>query len=507
MRRAGIIAVTVVAGTLGVSACSTPTPTVSTASSTTGHSVSPTAIATPTSPAAGAPGIGDAYFPLDGNGGYDVGHYDLAVTVLPGSRAIVGVATITARALQPLTQFDLDLHGLTVSAVFVGSIAAHFRQQGQELVIRPPRVLPVGAYFRVQVRYGGRPTMLKVTSGDGSEPDNGWYGTVDGASVMGEPQGASVWFPVNEHPSDKATYDVAITVPRGLTAISNGLPVGQPVTKQGRTTWRWHTLHPMASYLVLLTVGKYDIRRSTTSTGVPIIDAVDPSLGTIADDELAKQPEIIDVLSAAFGPYPFEAAGGVVDSFSADVALETQTRSIYSASMFKNGDNSYVIAHETAHQWFGDSVSLARWQDIWLNEGFATYAEILWGEHLGEVQPSQVIQSALDHHPATDPLWTVNISDPGPKDLFGPAVYQRGALVLQALREKVGDDAFFRILHAWAHDHLDGNGTTAQFIALAQTTSGQDLAALFQKWLFTSGRPTPDGPLRWRVTRVGGTPP
>ena len=466
-------------------AASSPTPTDSASDATSG----PVPSATSSIPAAGATGAGDAYFPLDGNGGYDALHYDLAVTVLPGSRSVTGVATLTARALQPLTAFDLDLHGLTVSGVTVGTARAAFRRDGQELVVTPPTTLPAGQPFRVTVRYAGQPGLLPVASHTGHEPDNGWYVTADGASVMGEPQGASLWFPVSEHPSDKATYDVAITVAKGLTAISNGLPVGAPVTSNGLTTWRWHSEHPMASYLVLMTVGNYEIRRSTTSTGIPIIDAVDPALGTIADAALARQSEVIDVLSKAFGPYPFEAAGGVVDTFGADVALETQTRSIYSASMFKNGDASYVVAHETAHQWFGDSVSLSRWQDIWLNEGFATYGEILWGEHLGAVKPTEIIDNVLASISPGDAMWKVNIGDPGTLDLFSPAVYQRGGLVLQALREKVGDDAFFRTLQTWARDHRDGNGTTEQFIALAEQISGQDLGPLFQKWLFTPGRP------------------
>jgi len=500
MRRGQGTAVVLTVGTLMLTGCSTPAPSSSGSPSTTpstaapgGSPSSPTPdgspSATSTTPGNGAAGAGDPYFPLDGNGGYDALHYDLAVSVLPGSRAITGVATLTARALQPLTRFDLDLHGLTVSSVTVGTTRATFRHVGQELVVTPSVTLPPGQQFRVTVRYAGRPELLKVASNGASEPDNGWYATADGATVMGEPQGASVWFPVSEHPSDKATYDVAITVPKGLTAISNGLPVGAPATANGVTTWRWHSEHPMASYLVLLTVGKYDIRRSTTSTGVPIIDAVDPSLGTIADAELANQREVIDVLSKAFGPYPFEAAGAVVDTFGADVALETQTRSVYSASMFKNGDNTYVIAHETAHQWFGDSVSLTRWQDIWLNEGFATYGEILWGEHVGALKPNEIIDNVLASVSPGDPMWKVDIGDPGRLDLFSPAVYQRGGLVLQALREQVGDDAFFRTLQTWAHDHRDGNGTTEQFIALAQQISGQDLTALFQKWLFSTGRP------------------
>jgi aminopeptidase N len=509
MRRGRATAAALVAGGLLLAACSTPGPTPagssgsgssgSASSGTPSASVSspppsaslPTTPGLPTSstPGPGTSGLGDSYFPLDGNGGYDALHYDLVVTVLPGSRAIAGVATMTARALQPLTRLDLDLHGLTVASVTVGAAPAAFQRSGQKLVVTPSSTLPAGAEFRVTVRYAGTPELLKVASHDANEPNNGWYGTADGATVMGEPQGASVWFPVNEHPLDKATYDVAITVPAGLTAISNGLPVGAPVTSKGVTTWRWHSEHPMASYLVLLTVGKYDVRRTTSPAGLPIIDAVDPTLGSKADSSLAREAEVIDVLSQAFGPYPFEAAGAVIDPFNAEVALETQTRPVYAASMFDRGENTYILAHELAHQWFGDSVSLTRWRDIWRNEGFATYAEILWGEHIGQLKHEQVIDNVFGSISPGDSMWKVTIGDPGRLDLFSPAVYQRGGLALEALREKVGDDAFFTILKTWASDHRDGNGTTDEFIALAEKLSGQDLGPLFQKWLFTSGRP------------------
>jgi aminopeptidase N len=479
----GRVSMAVVAAAVLLSACTSggavpPTP------SATG----PTAGATPTSdvPSAGAAGVGDAYYPLDGNGGYDALHYDIAVTIGPGSHRLAGTATITARAGIALSRFNLDLHGLTVTSVAVDGTPARWTRTGQELVVTPAAPLAAEAEFRTEVRYGGSPTTVP-----GGDIDNGWYATSDGATVLGEPQGASVWFPVNEHPRDKATYDVAITVPTGLTAISNGILVGEPVARGGRTTWTWRHGRPMASYLVLLAVGRFDIRRSTTSTGLPILDAVDPAIGDAADAELARQGEIIDVLSDAFGPYPFEAAGAVVDVIPPVVALETQTRSLYSAEIFTSGeDGTWTVVHETAHQWFGDSVSLRSWQDVWLNEGFATYAEWIWSERTQSFDPTTVIPQVLAEITEDDPFWATDISDPGTKELFGPAVYQRGALVLEALRETVGDAAFFTILRTWAADHRDANGTTDEFVALAEETAGRDLAVVWDTWLFGSGKPS-----------------
>jgi aminopeptidase N len=299
-----------------------------------------------------------------------------------------------------------------------------------------------------------------------------------------------VWFPVNEHPRDKATYDVTITVPRGKTAISNGLPVGDPVTSASGTTWHWRSERPMASYLVLLAVGDYVVTKSTSASGIPIIDAVDPAAVQASASALARQSDVLDFLADRFGPYPFEAAGAVVAEGLPEVALETQTRSLYSASTITtDGSGVSVLVHETAHQWFGDSVSLARWQDVWLNEGFATYAEVLWAEKNGGFSPSRMIPDALESNPADAPLWATDVSDPGNGSLFGPAVYQRGALVLEALREVVGDEAFFTTLRTWAAEHRDGNATTADFVALAQRVSRRDLTEVFGTWLFGAGRP------------------
>ena len=434
----------------------------------------------------GAPGAGDPYFPLDGNGGYDARHYGVTLKLDTDTQALVGTVVMDAVATQGLSSFDLDLHGLAVDGVSVGGRPAMWARDGQELTVTPSRPLERGDDFRAVVRYHGTPGLVQTPDGF----DNGWFATSDGASAVGEPPGTSTWMPVNEHPKDKALYDITVTVPKGKAAISNGRLTGSPRTVGGWTTWSWHHTHPMASYLVLLSVGTFDIRTSRTSTGIPVLDAVDPSLGGAADAALAREGEVIDTLSQAFGPYPFETAGGVVDALDTGFALETQSRPFYSQDFFHGSpDDAWVIAHEIGHQWFGDSVSLQKWQDIWLNEGFARYAEWIWYEHEGWVVPSQILQDYLDYVPADDPTWNLDISDPGPIDVFATPVYDRGALVLEALREQVGDDAFFRTLRTWGSLHRDGNGTTAQFISLAQRISRQDLTDLFDTWLFGTGKP------------------
>lgn len=650
----------------------------------------------------GAPGAGDPYFPLDGNGGYDVRHYALEVTYNPATDLLTGKATITARATQNLSSFNLDLDGLTVRSITVDSRAATWTRDGGELTVTPRRGLESRREFTTVVRYDGIPL-----EGDFRHTD-------DGALVFGEPDVATSWFPVNDHPIDKASYTIEATVPQGLTAMSNGTLESQR-TKRGWTTFRWEAREPMASYLSMLVIGEFDVR-AYRQHGVKYWDAIDPDLfdpvaaprtgdglalsnrasttfkrlartisvpaggaqlsfwitrgtepnwdftfveahtvgqdnwttlpdlnghtsqstgracpswlelhpfvghyqtdngngtcastgttgqwwgvsggsvgyeqwavdlsayagtdvevsisyasdesvqgsGLFVDDvvvstgqgstsfendgdaldgwtvpgapagsepnlndwvagtsadipppvgdnvraSLGRQGEVIDFLSDQFGSYPFSAAGGIVDDAEGvGFALENQTRPIYSKGYF-TGPNSGdgVVVHELAHQWFGDSLAVDRWQHIWLNEGFASYAEWLWSEHEGQ-DTAQEIFDFLYATPATSSFWTTVIGDPGPNRLFAGAVYDRGAMTLHMLRVTVGDAAFFRIMRQYAHSQRGGNVNTGEFIAVAERVSGRQLDTLFQDWLFTGAKPTlPTAVTALTTTRTG----
>ncbi|MFE1749255.1 M1 family metallopeptidase [Streptomyces anandii] len=428
----------------------------------------------------GSAGAGDPYFPLAGNGGYHVSRYDLTLAYDPKTRHLEGTAVLTARATQRLTRFDLDLKGLKVTGVTVDHHKAAHRRDGQELVVTPRTALREGREFRVTVTYNGVPGP--VTDPDGS-PD-GWIPTDDGAFVAGEPQGAMTWFPANNHPEDKSSYDFTITVPQGHTAVANGVLRGQR-TAHGRTTFRWCQSEPMAAYLATATVGKFKVEQYTTRDGLKVYNAVDPREAAKAAPVLKKLPSVLEWESRLFGPYPYRAAGSVVDHApKVGYALETQTRPLYDSA-----PDLATLVHESAHQWFGDSVSLTRWKDIWLNEGFATYAEWLYAEQHGG--PSA--QKAFDQlyaRPAGDGLWAYPPGDPGSgAKIFGTPVYARGAMVLHELRRAVGDRTFLRILRTWATEHRYGHGTTAQFTALAERESGKDLKSLFHTWLLTKGKP------------------
>ncbi|MEU3830034.1 M1 family metallopeptidase [Streptomyces sp. NPDC029080] len=428
----------------------------------------------------GGPGAGDPYFPLSGNGGYHVRHYGLTLRYDTASRRLDATAVLTARATQRLTRFDLDLSGLTVTAVTVDHRAAAFRRQGQELVVTPRRAPRAGQRFRVEVAYHGTPKP--VTDPDGS-PD-GWIPTDDGAFVAGEPQGAMTWFPADNHPKDKAAYDFTITVPQGRTAVANGVLLGQR-TAHGRTTFRWRETRPMAAYLATATIGTFRTERYTTPDGIQVYNAVDPREAHAAAPVLKRLPSVLKWESALFGPYPFRAAGAIVDH-APDVgyALETQSRPLYDSAPGLD-----TLVHESAHQWFGDSVSLTSWKDIWLNEGFATYAEWLYAEQHGG-DSAQHTFDTLYARPAGDSLWAYPPGDPGSgARIFGTPVYARGAMALHELRRAVGDRDFFRVLRAWATTHRGGHGTTAQFVRLAEEKSGKQLKGLFHTWLYTSGKP------------------
>ncbi|MFC5719356.1 M1 family metallopeptidase [Streptomyces gamaensis] len=435
-------------------------------------------------PTPGAPGIGDPYYPEAGNGGYSVSHYDLRLKYQPKTDRLEGTATLLATTTQDLSRFNLDFL-LDVSEVLVnGKKAAVGRSGTHELEITPQTPLEKGKSISVVVRYSGTPSQVKVNG------FTGWTRTPDGAVAAQEPEGAAWWFPSNDHPRDKATYDISVSVPDDVQAISNGV-LASKTSRFGWTRYNWRSTKPQASYLTTLAIGKFDITEDRTAGGLPVISAYSKDLGdnyAPAKASIERTAEIVDWESSVFGPYPFTALGGYVPNVNSHYALETQTRPFYSPAQFANGANTSVVVHELAHQWFGDYVSVNNWRDIWLNEGFATYAQWLWSEKEGEGTAQQLADYVYSQ-PADSPFWKVKPGDPGADRQFDGAVYNRGAAAIQALRTTVGDQAFFTILKQWPEQHRYGNASIEDFVAFAEKVSGKKLGALFDTWLFTTAKP------------------
>ncbi|WP_424211011.1 M1 family metallopeptidase [Streptomyces sp. BI20] len=433
----------------------------------------------------GAPGIGDPYYPGSGNGGYDVSHYDLRLKYQPTTDLLEGTATLVAKATQDLSRFNLDF-GLKVNQITVNGKPARFTTSGtREVSVTPASPVAKDKPLNVVVTYAGKPSEFKE---DGW---SAWHRTPDGGVAAQEPDSAAWWFPSNDHPLDKATFDVSVNVPDGTQAISNGT-LQSTSSRLGWTRYNWRSNKPQATYLATLAVGRFDITTDTTASGLPIVNAYSKDLGDnagAARASLERTGEVAEWLEGHFGPYPFNALGGYVPNVTAGFALETQTRPFYGPRQFNNGANVQVVVHELAHQWYGDSVSVDGWKDIWLNEGFARYAQWLWSEKEGEGTAQELSDWAYSTRPAEDPFWQVKPGDPGPDNQFHLAVYDRGAIAVQALRNEVGDKAFFEILKGWPTERKYGNAKVSDFVKYAEKVSGKKVGPVLDTWLYQAGKP------------------
>jgi aminopeptidase N len=444
----------------------------------------------------GAAGGGDPFYPQAGNGGYDVQSYSAKLDYKPQNEQLDGDVTIDARATQDLSSFNLDLRDLRISTVTVNGADASFTRKGQEVTVTPAAGLRRNRDFTARVVYGGHANYVN----DPDHSHDGWIPTDDGAFVVNEPQGAPTWLPVNDSLRDFATYDFEVTVPAGRTVMSNGTLVSK--TDNGpTTTWHWRESKPMVPYLTTVTNGVFDLRTGTVANGIPEYNAVDPQTRRfgqkdpnpqLAWDRLAAvQEPALKLFSEIYGEYPFDTVGAIVDwAPNVFFSLESQTKPNY-----WHVPTELTIVHELAHQWFGDALVLQRWPDMWLNEGFATWSEWIFDERRGVKSAHQQfvdLYATPEDSTAGQDLWfPAPNALPDASELFSTPVYDRGAMTLQALREKVGDGVFFQILHTWYAENRYSNVTTQDFIATAERVSGQQLDHFFDVWLFQEGRPEP----------------
>ncbi|MDJ0924746.1 MAG: M1 family metallopeptidase [Acidimicrobiia bacterium] len=428
-------------------------------------------------------GLGDSRYPALGNGGYDVDHYTVDLTFDPDTDSINALVMIEATATEPMDTFSLDFLGFEITTLRVNETTADAKRVDGELIIEAPTTLQPGDAFTTTIGYNGTPQPI---ISEALPFPIGWFEDSNGvAYVVAEPDGGRSWLPLNDHPSDKATYTFLVTVPEPLVAAANGTWV-ERITDLGWSTWVWESRDPMASYLATVVIGELEIVEDAAATaiaGVPVRNVLPPELAAAQPAALGKQGEMIQFFSELFGPYPFEAYGiAVVSEFPA--ALENQTLSIFGRDLVDApAFFETVLVHELAHQWFGNSVTPADWGDIWLNEGFATYAEWLWIEHTRGEAALQATVSGERNQLAL----SADLPPPGnppADDLFNASVYVWGGLTLHALRVEIGDEAFFETLRRYFATNRDSVVTTSDFVAVAEEVSGMDLNGLFDSWLY-----------------------
>lgn len=432
----------------------------------------------------GASGVGDPFFPTAGNGGYEVGRYELDLRYRPATGRLRATARLDATVElegAALARFNLDYSGPRVLSVRVAGEPAAFARQGSELVVTPADPLADGQPFRTVVRYAGRPGP--VTDPDGSK--EGWIRTPDGAVAVGEPLGSPAWFPANNHPTDKAAFEIAVTTPRGTLGVSNGRLVQRDSTRRSTTTV-WEQDEPMATYLATLAIGRFRIDRGTVG-GAAYLAAVDRRFDGGDLRRLRERTRRSHAFMAGIaGPYPFGATGGIVDPASVGYALETQARPYYPGPPSLD-----LVVHEISHQWYGNSVSIAEWDEIWLNEGFATYMEWLYAERHGGPAVAAKFDDLYAAHGAGDnAFWNPPPANPGtPAKLFAESIYTRGAMALQVLREELGEVDFFALLEQWATGNQYGAVTTDDLRALIESLNGGVVPPSFEEWITEPGRP------------------
>jgi aminopeptidase N len=419
----------------------------------------------------------DPYLPGHGDHSWSAVHYALDIDYDVAANRLRGEAVIDALAEEELARVVLDLAHLDVAKVTVdGRAPARYATRGGRLVVTLRAPVPRGRAFRMVVKYGGVPRPLI----DPLHGDAGWEELSDGVIVAGQPHGAPTWFPCNDRPDDKASYSITMSTQHDYVVVANGV-----LTERRRgassNTWRYEQPEPMATYLAAVQVGRFELRGYDASP-VPMTAAVPADVGAGFDAAFGRQPEMMTAFIDWFGPYPFEGYTVVVTPDDLEIPLESQGLSTFGRNFCRDDwDAIRLVAHELAHQWFGNAVTLARWQDIWLHEGFACYCEWLWSEASGSETADTL---ARRHHERLAGLkQDFPLSDPGPELMFDDRVYKRGALTLHALRLTVGDKRFFALLKDWVAEHSGGSVTTEEFRAFASDESGVHLDDLFDAWL------------------------
>jgi aminopeptidase N len=439
---------------------------------------------------AGNDTIGDAYAPTSGNTGYDVQQYNIGMAFSTQLDVITATVTITSVVtLDNLGRLSLDFSGYTADGVLVGDKYASFYRSADKLYIDLPQEYTNGDELVVRVSYRGQ--IMTQESALGPISSLGLRTIIghDLTYTLAEPDGAHDWFPCNDHPLDKATYRFELTVPKGITAAANGTLL-QTITSNDRDTFIWAESDPMASYLATAVVGKYERIDNPAVGDVKIRHYVIEGDFDFSD-ELAATEDMLQYYSGLIGPYPFDEFGFIVvltNNDNESFGMEDQTLVMISRDQML-GTPAYVLAHEMAHQWFGDSVSLASWNDVWLKEGLATYLGLMWLDHQGLADLSTQLNELEDYLITSGYMLPQPLNMPSPDDMYGQNTYFKSAWVFHMLRQQMGDENFTRFLQEYYQRYAGGNASTTDVQQIAEEISGQDLNAFFQEWVYGVGYP------------------
>lgn len=434
--------------------------------------------------------------------GFNVAYYRLALNIDPATEIISGSMTVKAAAqIADFRVLALDLYdNMTVDSVRANEGTLNFTHSNDKLNITLQQARNPGEFFEVTVYYHGHPTTTGFASFAFSKHDNASI-----ISTLSEPYGAPTWWPCNDDPADKAdSVDVIVTVPEQLYAVSNGLLVNEVANGDGTRTYFWAERYPISTYLVSLAISNYarfsDFYHYSATDSMPVQFFVYPEDLAAAGTDFSVTVPMIEYFSSVFGQYPFIKERYGMAEFQWHGAMEHQTCTSYGANLI-TGTHAYdwVVAHELAHQWFGDLVTLASWSNIWLNEGFATFSEALWQENLGGLPAYLDYMKGLDagFFPTTVFVYDTTST----ATLFSYTVYDKGAWVLHMLRHVIGDETFFRALRSYRGQFAFGNATTDDFRDVCEAEYGHDLDWFFQQWVYDAYRP--DYEYSWYHSSVG----
>lgn len=425
--------------------------------------------------------IADPYLPQSGDENVNVDSYELDLDYRLSTNRLSGTAQLRGTLRHPATTIGFDLVGLRVSRVTVaGDRAAKFRQTDRKVKVTFGHECPAGTAFDITIAYAGAPRPRRTRWGT-----LGWEELEDGVIVASQPSGAPTWFPCNDLPADKATYQIRLLADAGYLVAAG--PQRARRTHKGRVQWTFAHDVPTATYLVAVQLGRYTQTTATLSE-VPVRILHPAALRSRVQADFADLGRMLTVFQDAFGPYPFEEYTVVVTEDDLEIPLEAQAMAVFGANHIDGaGGLERLIAHELAHQWFGNSVGVAQWQEIWLNEGFACYAEWIWSEASGG--PSAHAKALAHHARLAASAQDLVLADPGAADMFDDRVYKRGALALHALRLTIGDEGFFDLLRAWTARYRFGTVQTTDFIALAEELTGRPVLRMLRPWLYETALP------------------